>query len=153
RYLLGGIPQPRALVRQTIALCPALADPDLRLATDGGTYMVAPPAEGPHQPRDGIGIGRGLVIQFLVRPALRAQLHLAVRKLPKHLDELVELHGVARHVFAFVGRRTLGVRRGWKRERGTSERWKPSPSGRSAARMTLGREFPTLALSIGEAGA
>jgi hypothetical protein len=42
-------------------------------------------------------------------------------------------------------------RRYRKRER--SGRWTPSPSGRSAARMTLGREFPTLALSICEAGA
>jgi hypothetical protein len=33
-------------------------------------------------------------------------------------------------------------------QRGTSERWPPSPSGRSAARATLGGEFPTGTLSV-----
>jgi hypothetical protein len=51
-----------------------------------------------------------------------------------------------------AGHLTLGVSRCWKPERGTSGGWKQSASGRSAARMTLGREFPALALSICEAG-
>jgi hypothetical protein len=35
-----------------------------------------------------------------------------------------------------------------QRERGTSGRWQPSPSGRSAARATVGGEFPTGTLSV-----
>ena len=73
---------------------PALGDPDLLGACDAGDVVVLDPAEVPHGPRDGVGLGVGSPGQVVVAEAGDDVRHLLADAAEGVGEELAHVHAV-----------------------------------------------------------